>query len=325
MSRYEVLSVFPSKSRTPQPQYCSEYTDQPRPNLPSLAIPSPVVFPNISTQVDRNEKRADSEQSSGSIGSLPSKSSPTTSYRPRKLSNAMLKSPNASDHLRRIRMMKVRYCSKRHSGEKFLIFNIFDSALHRVSNILVLDRNGRHQVDRRDSDASQESAGCSTLIWQPKSLLQWCLERTTIRPGRFYISNMPKEGHSLSQTGFDDYDTLETLNLSNDPAFSLDHLLVLANSLTSPLRFRHPSAIQSPDWYPISVWEAMKLVPKYIDNNEPLAGVAPDNVLLVKVLGNHQDNLRKYCNKVIHRQQVRNAFGMNARSKLMRLILCSPG
>lgn len=307
MPRSEGISIFPASSRKPGPQYCPQYTDQPGPNLPSLAIANPIIFPNIDTQAYRSEKRADSDQSYGSLRSLPSKSSPTTSYRPRGLSSAMLRSPNASDHLRRIHVTRVRYCRKRHGGEKFLIFNIFDSALHRVSNTLVLDHNGRHQVDRRDSDAPQESAGCSTVIWRPMSLLRWCLEKTTLRPGRFYVSNMPREEHFLSQAGFGDYETLDILNLSTDPAFSLDHLLVLAESLTSPSRFLHPSAIKSPDWYPISVWKSMQLVPKYIDNDEPLVGVAPDNVLLVKVLGNHSDNLRKYRNKVIHRQQSEDA------------------
>ncbi|KAF8593853.1 hypothetical protein BDV93DRAFT_582028 [Ceratobasidium sp. AG-I] len=221
--------IFPSYS--PQPQYCKDFTARPAPNPSSLAAVSPVVFPNINTQISPKEKRSGSGYSDDS-----------------------------------------------------------------VSNMLILGRNGRHEVVRSDSDA-QQSTSCWSLMWRPKSLLRWCTGLTSLRPGRFYVSNVAREGTFLSQAGFSNYETEESLSWSTDPAFSLDHLLVLASSFTSLSRFRYASAMQSPDWYPMSLWEAIRQLPTYIESEEPAAGVVSDNVLLTKTLAKHPDNMRKYRNR----------------------------
>lgn len=288
-------SGFPPSSS--KPRYCTHITDRPAPNPTSLAAANPVVFPNINTQVDSTKKRSGSGYSDDSIHSLRSPISPTLSYRPRKLSNMMLKSPNANDHLRRIHVTRARYCRKRDDGERFIIFNIIDSALPQVSNLLILGRNGRHEVVRKDTP------GCSTLVWRPMSLLRWCIGRAKILPGRFYVSNVNREESFLSQAGFSSYDTADDFNWPTDPTFSLDHLLVLASSLTSLSRFRHPSAIQSPDWYPIALWEAIRHLPRYIESENPIVGAVSDNGLLASTLAKHAGNMRKYRNRVISLQQ----------------------
>ncbi|KAF8593710.1 hypothetical protein BDV93DRAFT_529645 [Ceratobasidium sp. AG-I] len=301
MPRDDGHSNFNFPSFSSQPQYCQDFTARPAPNPTSLAAVNPIVFPNINTQVSPTEKRSGSDYSDDSVHSLRSPVSPTLSYRPRTLSYAMLNSPNANDHLRRIHVTSARYCKKRAGGERFIIFHIIDSALPQVSNILILGRNGRHEVVR--GNAQQQSAGCCTFVWRPMSLLRWCIGRTSLRPGRFYVSNTKKEESFLSQAGFNDYEMEESLSWSIDPTFSLDHLLVLASSLTSLSRFRHPSVMQSPDWYPISLWEAIRQLPRYIESEEPIVGVAFDNVLLANALAKHPGNMRKFHNRVISRQQ----------------------
>ncbi|KAF8594132.1 hypothetical protein BDV93DRAFT_516017 [Ceratobasidium sp. AG-I] len=112
-----------------------------------------------------------------------------------------------------------------------------------------------------------------------------------------------REGPFLSEAGFSNYEMEESLSWSTDPTFSLDHLLVLASSLTSSSRFRYASVMQSPDWYPMSLWEAVRQLPTYIESEDPVVGVVSDNVFLANALAKHPGNMRKYRNRVISRQQ----------------------
>ena len=304
-------SNFPFPSSTPQPLYCTNYTDKPAPNPTSLAAANPIVFPNINTQIYSNEKRNDSGYSYDSPQSPRSPASPASSYRPRTLSTMMLKSPNANDHLRRIHVTRARYCKKRDNGERFIIFHITDSALPQVSNMLVLGRNGRHEVGPRYSN-TQQSTGCWSLIWRPANLLRWCTGRTSILPGRFYVSNLNIEESFLSLAGFNGYDMVDSLSWSADPTFSLDHLLVLASSFTSLSRFRHPSTMQSPDWYPILLWEAIQHLPRFVEGEEATIELGSDKLFLASTLAKHPDNMRRFHNRVISRQQVSSVLALSA-------------
>ncbi|KAF8593717.1 hypothetical protein BDV93DRAFT_612151 [Ceratobasidium sp. AG-I] len=301
-------SGFPGDSL---PLYHSPYAAQPDPDPTSLAAVNPIVFPNVSPNAHIQEKHRDSTETPpiSPSSTRRSRSFSTASYRPQELSNLMLKSPNASDHLRRIHVTTTQLCKKRDTGRRFIIFHIIDSALHHVSNTLILDRNVRRDGEIDVFDESQHTSRCWALRLHSLNLLRSCLGHSTLRPGRFYVSQLNEEQEFLNDAGFGIYETVETLHLSAQQGFSLDNLLVLASSLTSPLRFRHPQAIQSPDWYPSSVWGAMKLVSEFIQKEQPLPSplrapaVERDTVLLERVLAKHADNLRKYRHKVICRQQ----------------------
>ncbi|KAF8602947.1 hypothetical protein BDV93DRAFT_545074 [Ceratobasidium sp. AG-I] len=273
------------------------------PELSTMGNPNDIVFPMY-----RRNASADSEASNStgrSMKHLLSKPPPTSSqspFRPHQLSKLLLKSENSSDHLRRIHVTKSQYCRKRTSGQEFIVFFVLDSALPRISNRLILDRNGRRTIKDNGSAESQHIA----QRWACN--LQGVLER--LQPlGRFYISNVTEEQAFIEQNVFGEFEVQHELILPSDPAFSLDHLLELASGLATPLRFRYPNAMQFLDWYPKSMWEAMQLVSEFIQNDEPLPvplqsrDHSIDAALLEKVLAKYADNLRKYRSKVMRRQQ----------------------
>lgn len=214
----------------------------------------------------------------------------------------MLKSENANDHLRRIHITKSQYCRARDNGQEFIVFSVADSALPHITNLLILDRNGRRVARTDGTDDAQHIARC----WYFN--LRALVDRVQ-PPGRFYISPVKEEQEFFSQTGFDGRDVVTELTLPSDPAFSLDHLLVLASGLATPLRFRYPKAMQPLDWYPKSMWEAMQLVSEFIQNEEPLPvplqlrDASMDGALLEKVLAKYADSLRKYRSQVMRRQK----------------------
>lgn len=294
---------------TNQPIYSGAFSADPDndPNQdvepPNQGSPSPIIFPMY--------QRSDSEDTKASKSTILSRMlllsprdppSPQSSFRPHELRNSMLKSENANDHLRRIHITTAQYCRTRNNGQVFITFSVSDSALPRMTNLLILDRNGRRVAKPDGTDDAQHIARC------------WAFDLRSLAeriqpPGRFYISPVKEEQEFFSQTGFDGHDVVSELTLPSDPAFSLDHLLVLASGLATPLRFRYPQATQARDWYPKSVWEAMQLVSAFIQNEEPLPAplqlrdATMDGALLEKVLAKYADNLRKYRSQVMRRQQ----------------------
>ncbi|KAF8593896.1 hypothetical protein BDV93DRAFT_581942 [Ceratobasidium sp. AG-I] len=273
------------------------------PELPNLGNPNDIVFPMY--RRDASTYSVVSNSTGRSMKHLLFKPPPTSSqpsYRPHQLSKLLLKSENSSDHLRRIHVTKSQYCRKRTSGQEFIVFSILDSALPRISNWLILDRNGRSAMKDSDSAESQNIAQCWTFNFQT------VLDRLQ-PPGRFYISNVKEEQAFIEQNVFGEYEVQHELFLPSDPAFSLDHLLVLASGLATPLRFRYPNAIEHLDWYTKSMWEAMQLVSEFIQNEEPLPvplQLRDHNInaaLLERVLAEYANNLRKYRSKMMRRQQ----------------------
>lgn len=278
----------------------------------SLGTPNSIVFPmhKRSESKDSNASKSSAFSRMPLIGSK-QPSSPRLSYRPHQLSKSMLKSENSSDHLRRIHITTSQYCRQQTTGQEFIIFSVFDSALPKISNWLILDRNGRRVLKKDESDESQHIAQCWSFN------LRSLIERVQ-PPGRFYISNSKDEQEFIQQNGFSNYKVERELTLPSDPAFSLDHLLVLASGLATPLRFRYPNATQPVDWYPRSTWEAMQLVSEFIQNEEPLPVPLQSRVgtmdaaFLEKVLAKYADNLRNYRSKVMRRQQVRGCYCCSA-------------
>ncbi|KAF8593851.1 hypothetical protein BDV93DRAFT_582024 [Ceratobasidium sp. AG-I] len=269
----------------------------------SLGTPNSIVFPMYRRNDSTNSKESKTSMFSRMpLITLKPLTSPQVSYRPHQLSKSMLKSRNSSDHLRRIHITSSQYCRQQTNGQEFILFSVLDSALPKISNWLILDRNGRRVVKNDSSNESQHIAQCWSFN------LQSLLERMQ-PPGRFYISNVKDEQEFVEQIGLSSYKVEHELTLTSDPAFSLDHLLVLASGLATPLRFRYPSATQVSDWYPKSMWEAMQLVSEFIQNEEPLPmplqlrDHSMDAALLEKVLAKYANNLRKYRSKVMRHQQ----------------------
>ncbi|KAF8594133.1 hypothetical protein BDV93DRAFT_180559 [Ceratobasidium sp. AG-I] len=269
----------------------------------SLGTPNAIVFPMYKRN-DSTDSKASKYSALSKVFLIPQKNptSPQLSYRPYQLSKSMLKSENSSDQLRRIHITTSQYCRHNPSGQEFIIFTIFDSALPKISNLLILDRNGRRVMKNDGSDESQHIARCWSF--NLRALFDYMKP-----PGRFYISNVKEEREFIELNGFDNYDVKHKLTLCSEPAFSLEHLIVLASGLATLLRFRHPKAIQPFDWYPKLMWEAMQLVSEFIQNEEPLPAPLQsrlgglDAVFLEKVLAKYADNLRKYRSKVMRRQQ----------------------
>lgn len=304
-----------------KPIFCPHITHDPG----SAPNPSPVYSTNPNRIIfpvpDAFAQRGESTNTYNSSKSIwPKRSLKTTrsqddsfarhSYRPKQLCKKMLLSENASDHLRRIHVATCRYFERQDNGHQFVMFSVVDSAFPDVSNFLILDRNGRHTSDSDDSSTWHHTARAWMSKLLPVDLARSYVGRSSLRPGRFYVSDATQEEEFLKQIGFGPCKLRDTLNLPTDQAFSFEQLLVLASSLASPLRFRHPYAMRSPDWYPQSMWEAMRLVSDYIQREEPLPiplrlrSSTAEPRLLERVLAKYGDNLRKYRNQVIRRQQV---------------------
>ncbi|KAF8594135.1 hypothetical protein BDV93DRAFT_611976 [Ceratobasidium sp. AG-I] len=293
----------PSNSPDPAPAYSTK--------------PNPIVFPPSDVPAQQRGDSTDTCDSSKSNrsrkASKSARSHNTTftgnSYRPNQLCKKMLLSENASDHLRRVHVTNCRYFERQDNGHQFVMFSVLDSAFPNVSNFLILDRNGRHTSTSVDSGAWHHAARAWVSKLLPIDFVRSCVGHPSLRPGRFYVSEVTREDEFLAQIGFGQCNLQDTLILPTDQAFSLEQLLVLASSLASPLRFRHPNAMRSPDWYPQSMWEAMRLVSDYIQKEEPLPtplqlrNPMTEPRLLEKVLTKYGDNLRKYHNQVIRRQQ----------------------
>ncbi|KAF8593712.1 hypothetical protein BDV93DRAFT_612147 [Ceratobasidium sp. AG-I] len=316
----------------PKPIFCSHITHGPGSAPDSVPVyfakPNPIVFPSDSLAQQRGESTDTCKSSKSHWSKKSSKSTRShdnsfakTSYRPNQLGKKMLLSENASDHLRRIHITDCRYFERQDNLQQFIMFSVLDSALPNVSNLLILDRNGRHTSTSTDSSAWYHAARVWVSKLLPIDFVRSCVRHPSLRPGRFYISDVTREDEFLAQIGFGKCNLLETLVLPTDQAFSLEQLLVLASSLASPLRFRHPHAMRSPDWYPQSMWEAMQLVSNYIQKEEPLPtplqlrNPMTEPRLLEKVLTKYGDNLRKYRNQVIRRQQNEDSDPEIARSR----------
>lgn len=305
----------PTSSR---PTYCSEITGGPdslfHPILTSLSKPNPIVFPRLA---EKGKTRGDSTDTYDSANSKRSNASTRSqgstsqySYRPDQLRKEMLLSENANDHLRRIHITSCRYCERQDNKQQFIMFTVVDSAMPKVSNLLILDRNGRHSRGDTDSSTWRHATRAWAFKLLPTTFFRSCVKLPALRPGRFYISDVEEEQNFLNQTGIGSCNVLKTYDPPADQALSFDHILVLASSLASPRRFRHLHSMQSSDWYPQSMWEAIELVSEYIQKEEPLPAPLQlrnskmDTSLLEKVLARYGENLRKYRSQVVRRQQV---------------------
>ncbi|KAF8594142.1 hypothetical protein BDV93DRAFT_611981 [Ceratobasidium sp. AG-I] len=231
-------------------------------------------------------------------------------YTPRKLRTEIAQSPHAHDHISNIHVTQAIY-GKQHDGDKqeFVIFNVTDSSMPSLSNILVLDRNDGSTGAETTKKTNQQK----TVQTKGFNLLNLNFLRSNSKLAHFYIS--PDGGLPSHMKARGSHDMRDTLAFPDSSTFPLEHLIVLSSRLSSSsaTRLNHISTVTSPNWFPRSMWNAMRLI--NFNYNQIPVELSTEPALVENAFTNLGLDVRKYRDEVIQ-QQMRGYSGKKRRAVL---------
>lgn len=220
-------------------------------------------------------------------------------YTPRKLRNEIAQSPHAHDHISNIYVTQAIY-GKQHDGNKqeFVIFKVTDSSMPSLSNVLVLDRHDSSVSIEGTKKPNQQKTD------QAKGfrILNLNFLRQNSKLANFYIS--PDGGLPSYMKTRGSHDLRDSLAFPDSSTFPLEHLIVLSSRLSSPssTRLNHIPTVTSPNWFPRSMWNAMRLI--NFNYNQIPVELSTEPALIENAFTNLGLDVRKYRDEIIQKQMV---------------------